>query len=45
MGGAKIKLYGHVPCSKLQSQHSAEDLAVTQGKLAGKLLTLGAHAL
>ena len=35
----KIKLYGNDSCpSKLPSQHSAENLAGTKGKLAGKSL-------
>ena len=35
----KIKLYDDESCpSKLRSQHSAENLAETQGKLAGKSL-------
>ena len=35
----KIKLYGNDSCpSKLQSQHSAENLAGTQGKFQGKSL-------
>ena len=38
----KIKLYGNDSCpSKLSSQHSAENLAGTQGKLQGKSLLYG----
>ena len=40
----KIKLYGNDSCpSKLLSQHSAENLAGTKGKLKGKSLLLYAN--